>query len=62
VAGLCEHGHEPSSSIKCWEFLDCLRDPKFLKKDSFSMQLVILVHSLFFQNLRVCIGLDRQVG
>jgi hypothetical protein len=22
VAGTCECGNEPSSSIKCWEFLD----------------------------------------
>jgi hypothetical protein len=23
--GLCEHGNEPSNSLKCWEFLDLLR-------------------------------------
>jgi hypothetical protein len=33
VAGCCEHGIEPSSSIKGGEFLDCLSDYKCLKKD-----------------------------
>jgi hypothetical protein len=26
VAGSCEHGNEPSGSIKGWEFRDYLRD------------------------------------
>ena len=25
MAGSCERGNEPSGSIKCGEFLDCLR-------------------------------------
>jgi hypothetical protein len=34
VVGSCEHGNEPSSSIKGGEFLDELSDSQFLKKDS----------------------------
>jgi hypothetical protein len=31
--GRCEHGNEPSGSIKDREFLDKLSDCQFLKKD-----------------------------
>jgi hypothetical protein len=34
VAGSCEHGNEPSGSIKGGEFLDQLSDCQLLKKDS----------------------------
>jgi hypothetical protein len=34
VAVSCEHGNEPSGSIKCGEFLDWLSDCWLLKKDS----------------------------
>jgi hypothetical protein len=34
VAGCCEHGNEPSGSIKGREFLDKLSDCQLLKKDS----------------------------
>jgi hypothetical protein len=34
LAGCSECGNEPSSSIKCWELLDCLRNYQLLKKDS----------------------------
>jgi hypothetical protein len=33
VVGSCEHGNEPSDSIKGREFLDYLSDCQFLKKD-----------------------------
>ena len=33
VAGSCECGDEPSGSIKCRKFLDCLKTCLFLKKD-----------------------------
>jgi hypothetical protein len=33
VAGCCEHGNEPSGSIKSGEFLDQLSDYLFVKKD-----------------------------
>jgi hypothetical protein len=33
-AGCCEHGNEPSGSIKCGEFLDQMRDRQLLEKDS----------------------------
>jgi hypothetical protein len=33
-AGCCEHGNEPSGSIKCGEFLDQLSDCQLLKKNS----------------------------
>jgi hypothetical protein len=34
VAGCCECGDEPSGSIKCGEFLDCLRICLLLRKAS----------------------------
>jgi hypothetical protein len=34
VAGCCEHGNEPSGSIKRGVFSDQLSDYQFLKKDS----------------------------
>jgi hypothetical protein len=34
VAGTCKCGNEPSSSIKCGEFLDYLRTRYLVKKDS----------------------------
>jgi hypothetical protein len=34
VAGCCEHGNEPSGSIKGGEFVDYLDDCQLLKKDS----------------------------
>jgi hypothetical protein len=30
----CEHGNEPSGSIKCWEILERLQNWRLLKKDS----------------------------
>jgi hypothetical protein len=33
VKGCCDHGEEPSGSIKCWEILESLRSWKLLKKD-----------------------------
>jgi hypothetical protein len=34
VAGTCECGNEPSSSLKCGEFLDSMRTGWLPKKDS----------------------------
>jgi hypothetical protein len=34
VADCCEHGNEPSRSIKGGEFLDLLSDCQLFKKDS----------------------------
>jgi hypothetical protein len=34
VEGSCEHGNEPSGSIKCWEFLEWLHNWQLLKKSS----------------------------
>jgi len=34
VAGFCEHGNEPSGSIKSGKFLDQLSDCQLLKKHS----------------------------
>jgi hypothetical protein len=33
VAGACEHGNEPSCSIKVGEFVDKLSDYQFLMED-----------------------------
>jgi hypothetical protein len=34
MEGSCEHGNEPSGSIKCWEILEYLHNWQFLVKDS----------------------------
>jgi hypothetical protein len=34
VEGFCEHGIEPSGSIKCWEGLEGLHNWRLLKKGS----------------------------
>jgi hypothetical protein len=34
VEGSCEHGNEPSGSIKCWEILEWLHNWRLLKKGS----------------------------
>jgi len=34
MAGSCKQGIEPSGSIKCGEFLDCLRNYRLPKKKS----------------------------
>jgi hypothetical protein len=34
VEGCCEHGNEPSGSIKCWEVLEWLHNWRLLKKSS----------------------------
>jgi hypothetical protein len=34
VEGSCEHGIEPSGSIKCWEVLEWLHNLWLLKKGS----------------------------
>jgi hypothetical protein len=35
--GFCEHGNEPSGSIKCWEILEYLQNLRLLKKGFSSM-------------------------
>jgi hypothetical protein len=34
MEGSCEHGDEPSGSIKCWEVLEWLHNWRLLKKGS----------------------------
>jgi hypothetical protein len=34
VESSCEHGDEPSGSLKCWEVPEWLRNWKLLKKSS----------------------------
>jgi hypothetical protein len=34
VEGSCEHGNEPSDSIKCWDILEWLHNRRLLKKGS----------------------------
>jgi hypothetical protein len=34
VEGSCEHGNEPSGSVKCWEIHGLLSDWQLIKKDS----------------------------
>jgi hypothetical protein len=41
VVGFCEHGNEPSGSIKCREFLDYLSLLSAFQEGLCSMELVI---------------------
>jgi hypothetical protein len=41
VAGSCEHGNEPSGSIKCEEFLDYLSVLLVSQEGLCSMELII---------------------
>jgi hypothetical protein len=44
VAGSCEHGNEPSGSIKCGEFLDYLSVLLASQEGPCSMELVIIMN------------------
>jgi hypothetical protein len=44
VAGSCEHGDEPSGSIKCEEFLDYLSVLSASQEGLCSMELVSYIH------------------
>jgi hypothetical protein len=46
VAGSCEHGKEPSGSIKCWEILERLSDWRLLKKGSTSWSSLVITNLL----------------
>jgi hypothetical protein len=57
VEGPCEHGNEPSGSIKCWEILEWLRNWRVLEKGSapwgkystwWSAQIIIYLNVQFF--------------
>jgi hypothetical protein len=41
VEGSCEHGIEPSGSIKCWEFLEGLHNWRLLKEGSAHVSVVV---------------------
>jgi hypothetical protein len=41
VAGCCEHGNEPSISIKGGEILDSLSDSQILKKTSVAFRYLV---------------------
>jgi hypothetical protein len=41
VEGSCEHGNEPSGSIKCWEVLEQLHNWRVLKKGSALWSLLV---------------------
>jgi hypothetical protein len=43
VAGSCEHGNEPSGSIKCGEFLDYLSVLLGSQEEIYSLELGSLV-------------------
>jgi hypothetical protein len=51
VAGSCEHGNEPSGSIKCWEILGQLSNQWLLKKDSVPGGQLVLQQQ-YIQNLK----------
>jgi len=44
VTGCCEHGNEPSGSIKGGEFNDYLSDCQLLKKSSAAWSLLVNIH------------------
>jgi hypothetical protein len=52
VAGSCEHGNEPSGSIKGGKFLDWLSDYQLLKKDC-SLELVRLPKQIVDLQIRI---------
>jgi hypothetical protein len=43
VEGPCEHGNEPSGSIKFWEILEWLRNWRLLKKDSTPWSYLVII-------------------
>jgi hypothetical protein len=66
VAGSCEHGNEPSVSIKSVEFIDHLNDFKLLKKDaasrSYVIQIELLEHGSGTVYLSVCQSNDEDTS
>jgi hypothetical protein len=66
VAGSCEHGNEPSASIKCGEFLDWLSVLLASQEGLCSMELVswYVKHVDFvicFQNQSIYIFLKKSI-
>jgi hypothetical protein len=47
VAGSCEHGNEPSGSIKCGEFLDYLSVLLASQEGLCSMELVSFILKIY---------------
>jgi hypothetical protein len=47
VEGFCEHGIEPSGSIKCWEVLEELHNLRLLKKGSAPLVFKLELMTLF---------------
>jgi hypothetical protein len=56
VAGSCECGDEPSSSIKCGEFLEQLRAFWLLRKDSSSTALISCIYIYIYIYTRLIIS------
>jgi hypothetical protein len=51
VKGSCEHGNEPTGSIKCWEVLEWLLNWWLLKKGSAPLSECHVVRSQKIDNL-----------
>jgi hypothetical protein len=50
TAGCCEHGDELLRSIKCWKFLEQMRNCRLLKKDSAPWSyLGVITAQMFFE-------------
>jgi hypothetical protein len=52
VEGPCEHGNEPSGSIKCWEILEWLCNWQLLKKGSAPWSQLIELFKMVFHFVR----------
>jgi hypothetical protein len=52
VEGSCEHGTEPSGSIKCWEVLEWLHNWRILKKGS-ALRVSKITYAICSDSFRV---------
>jgi hypothetical protein len=52
VEGSCEHGNEPSGSIRCCKFLGYLNDWQLLKKDSEELNIQLLLNGVLDRTAR----------
>jgi hypothetical protein len=56
VEGSCEHGNEPSGSIKCWEILECHSSGwRLLKQDSATWSFGCSSFSISASRYRSCV-------
>jgi hypothetical protein len=59
--GSCEHGNEPSGSIKCWEVLEWLSDWRLLKKDSAPWNYLVVNNPAYMYTDLPCVLHDLPI-